>query len=180
MKSIIDLNKLRNYPQGTFGRAWVDTVEFHNLQPINSGLRRSQLHDGLHVLLDYGIDFIDEARVQVFLLGTENKYKPVNAMLLSLFVLKVLQQLKISGLNQPKSYQIIFRALKQAYQRGQNSTLNPDTWEVRKVTPLTLSSSQKILPSIVISNAFSWMLSPFLFTTWESLPKNKGNGVIEV
>ena len=143
MKSIIDLNKLRNYPQGTFGRAWVKTLELHNLQPINSGLRRSQLHDGLHVLLGYGVDFIDEARVQVFLLGTENKYKPINAVLLSLFVLKVLQQLKIAGLNHSKSYQIIFRALKQAYQRGQNSTLNPDTWEPEKLLHLPLAQVRK-------------------------------------
>ena len=145
MKSIIDLNKLRNYPQGTFGRAWVDTLESHNLQPINSGLRRSQLHDGLHVLLGYGVDFIDEARVQVFLLGTENKYKPINAVLLSLLVLKVLQQLKTAELNHLKSYQIIFRALKQAYQRGQNSTLNPDTWEPEKLLHLPLAQVRKYI-----------------------------------
>jgi hypothetical protein len=67
--------------------------------------------------------------VQAFLVGVENKTKPVNMALLTLSTLKVLKQLKEAGLDNHKSYQIIFRSLKQAYERGKNSTFNPDTWQ---------------------------------------------------
>ena len=126
---IINFDSLRHYPPETLGKIWIDTFDNYNLKPFSFGSRRLQLHDGIHVLLGYGVDIIDEARVQAFLLGVENKTKPLNATLLGLSTLKILKKLKEKGLNNPKSYQIIFQSLKQAYERGQNSTFNPDTWQ---------------------------------------------------
>ena len=126
---ILDLDSLRYYPQGTLGRVWIETFDNYHLKPFSVGPRRLQIHDGIHVLLGYGVDIIDEARVQAFLVGVENRTKRVNMALLTLSTLKVLKQLKEKGLNNPKSYQIIFKSLQQAYERGKNSTFNPDTWQ---------------------------------------------------
>ncbi|PSF33923.1 hypothetical protein C7H19_19580 [Aphanothece hegewaldii CCALA 016] len=126
---IADIDRLRCYPPFSFGRVWAETLSSHSLQPFTVGSRRVQLHDGLHALLGYGVDLIDEARVQAFLLGTENRTKPINAILLGALVLKVLKQLKKAQVNTPQSHQTIFKALQQAYERGKNSTLNPDTWQ---------------------------------------------------
>jgi ubiquinone biosynthesis protein Coq4 len=126
---IADIACLRRYPSGSFGKVWADALDSHSLQPFTVGPRRLQLHDGLHALLGYGVDLIDEARVQAFLLGTENRAKPINVILLGALILKVLKQLKEAKVNNVQSRQTIFQALQQAYERGRKSTLNPDTWQ---------------------------------------------------
>lgn len=126
---VVDIAHLRHYPPGSFGRVWADMLDAHSLEPFTVGPRRVQLHDGLHALLGYGVDSIDEARVQAFLLGTKNRTKPVNAVLLAALVLRVMKQLRQGKLNNSQSRQIIFKALRQAYERGQKSNLNPDTWQ---------------------------------------------------
>jgi ubiquinone biosynthesis protein COQ4 len=126
---LADITSLRHYPQGSFGKVWADTLDDHSLKPFTVGPRRVQLHDGLHALLGYGVDLIDEARVQAFLLGTENRAKPINAILLGALVLKVLKQLRKAKGNHPQSRHTLLKALQQAYERGRNSTLNPDTWQ---------------------------------------------------
>lgn len=128
-KPIADIDRLLCYPQGSFGRVWAETLSSHSLQPFTVGPRRVQLHDGLHAILGYGVDLIDEARVQAFLLGTENRTQPLNAVLLEALLLRIFKQLKKAQVNTPQSRQIIFKALQQAYERGKNSTLNPDTWQ---------------------------------------------------
>ena len=143
LEPILDLDSLRNYPQGTLGRIWVDTFDSYNLQPFSFGPRRLQLHDGIHVLLGYGVDVIDEARVQAFLTGVDNRTKSVNAILLGLSTLRVIKKLKQARIDNPKSYQIIFRSLRQAYQRGQNSTFNPDSWQPEKMLHLPIEQVRK-------------------------------------
>ncbi len=135
---VADINILRSYPLGSFGRAWADALEQNSLQPFTFGPRRLQLHDGVHVLLGYGVDSIDEARVQAFLLGTQNRLKPFNWFVLNLLVAKVFQQLNAAQLNTPASRQILFKALWQAYQRGYQSTFNPDRWQPETLWHLPL------------------------------------------
>lgn len=136
--STIDLEQLRYYPPGSFGRAWADVLDQHGLEPFTVGPRRLQLHDGVHALLGYGVDFIDEARVQAFLLGTENRTKPLNIAVLALLYRKIEKQLQKAQLDHQKSRRIILKALWQAYQRGRNSKFNPDTWEPEKLWHLPL------------------------------------------
>ncbi|MEH2150743.1 Coq4 family protein, partial [Nostoc sp.] len=76
---IVEIEKLRFLPTGTFGRTWADFLNENNLKPFTTGSRRKQLHDGVHVLTGYGTDFIGEAEVQAFLLGT--KFSITNLML---------------------------------------------------------------------------------------------------
>ncbi|MEO1377212.1 MAG: Coq4 family protein [Cyanobacteria bacterium J06635_10] len=68
---IVELEKLRSLQEGSFGRAWADFLDENNLQPLTTGMRRKQLHDGIHVLTGYGSDSIGEAEVQAFLLGAK-------------------------------------------------------------------------------------------------------------
>lgn len=128
-RPIINIENLRCYPPGSLGRVWVDALDKQSVKPLNFGPRRLQLHDGLHALLGYGVDHIDEAKVQAFLLGTENRAKPLNGLLLSILVLKVLKKLRKTEINIKHSRKMLFEALKNAYHRGKNSTLNPDTWQ---------------------------------------------------
>ncbi len=143
LRPIFDFDSLRNYPPETLGRVWIETFDKYNLQPFSFGSRRLQLHDGIHILLGYGVDIIDEARVQAFLVGVENRTKPVNAVLLGLSTMKVLKKLKEARINNYKSYKIIFQSLKRAYERGKNSTFNPDTWEPEKMLHLSVPQVRK-------------------------------------
>lgn len=68
---IVDIEKLRSFPQGSFGKAWADFLLGNNLQPLTTGLRRKQLHDGVHVLTGYDSSPIGEAELQAFLLGAK-------------------------------------------------------------------------------------------------------------
>jgi ubiquinone biosynthesis protein COQ4 len=76
---IVEIEKLRFLPTGTFGKAWANFLKEHNLQPFTIGSHRQQLHDGIHVLTGYGADFMGKAEVQAFLLGT--KFSITNLML---------------------------------------------------------------------------------------------------
>ncbi len=66
MPPIVEIEKLRSLPSGTFGRTWADFLDAHHLPPMTTGPRRKQLHDGVHVLTSYGTDPIGEAKVQAF------------------------------------------------------------------------------------------------------------------
>lgn len=137
-QSLVDIEQLRTYPPGTFGRATAEALDKHSLKPFTLGLRRVQLHDGLHALLGYGVDPIDEARVQAFLLGTQNRLKLVNMVLLTLLLGKVIRQLNNTKVNTFQSRQDIIKAMQSAYSRGCHSTLNPDTWQPEQLWHLPL------------------------------------------
>jgi len=130
---IIHLEKLRLLPAGTFGKTWVDFLDSHNLKPFNTGARRKQLHDGIHVLTGYGTDPIGEAEVQAFLLGA--KFGLFN-VLLGLGLLKVIHK----NLNSQQEF--TWQRLWQAYQRGRHSNFDPDTWQPELVWHLPLTDVQ--------------------------------------
>lgn len=79
----IDLEDLRAQPQGSFGRAYADFLDAHELSPFvlteavsqevrdrNAyGIRYSTTHDMFHVLLGFGPDWVGEMGVLAFTCG---------------------------------------------------------------------------------------------------------------
>lgn len=132
---IVCLDELRQLSPGSFGRAWVDSLDRHNLTPFTSGPRRKQLHDGVHLLTGYGTDLMGEAEVQAFLLGA--KFRLVNLML-GLGLVRIIHgQLNRQGsLNLQRDE--IWNRLWQAYQRGRSSHFDPDLWQPEELWHLPL------------------------------------------
>jgi ubiquinone biosynthesis protein Coq4 len=130
---IVYVDKLRSLPAGTFGKTWVDFLDTHNLKPFTTGIRRKQLHDGVHVLTGYGADPIGEAEVQAFLLGA--KFRLFN-LLLGLGLLRIIHK----NLNSRQEF--TWERLWQAYQRGRHSNFDPDTWQPELVWHLPLTDVQ--------------------------------------
>lgn len=130
---VVDIQVLRSLPLGTFGRAWADSLDRHNLQPFITGPRRKQLHDGVHVLTGYGTDAIGEAEVQAFLLGAKFRLAHV---VLGLGLLRQVKQQ--SGLSHSgRSHEIKLR-LRAAYQRGRRSQFDADAWQPELMWSLPL------------------------------------------
>jgi ubiquinone biosynthesis protein COQ4 len=136
---IVDIERLRSLPSGTFGRAWADSLEHHNLEPLTTGPRRKQLHDGLHVLTGYGIDPLGEAEVQAFLLAT--KFRLVH-LLLGLGLLRAIHNQMIQQV--PLSPTQVGMRLWNAYCRGRYSQFDPDTWQPELLWELPLVEVQKM------------------------------------
>jgi ubiquinone biosynthesis protein COQ4 len=134
---IVNLDELRSLPLGTFGRAWADSLDQHNLQPFTTGFRRKQLHDGVHVLTGYGTDPIGETEVQAFLLGA--KFHPIH-ILLGLGLLRPL----LKQLQPHLSTDLVQSRLWQAYQRGHRSQLDVDTWQPELMWNLPLSQVKSL------------------------------------
>ncbi|MDJ1177614.1 hypothetical protein PJF56_01935 [Roseofilum sp. BLCC_M91] len=53
---VVEMDYLRSLPPDRFGYAWAKHLDDHNLKPFLEGLRRQQLHDGVHVLTGYNTD----------------------------------------------------------------------------------------------------------------------------
>lgn len=136
--TIVDIEKLRLLPSGTFGRAWADFLDAHNLSPFTTGSRRKQLHDGVHILTGYGSDRIGEAQVQAFLLGA--KFTPFNAFLGLLLLLGIYKQQRQANIAPHFSWNILW----QAYQRGCNVRFDPDTWQPELLWELPLAEVQAL------------------------------------
>lgn len=132
---IADLDTLRQLPSGTFGRAWADFIDENQLSPFSKGIRRQQLHDGIHVLTSYGSDLVGEAQVQAFLLGA--KFRLLNAIIAAGFWrrLQRARSLGECGLSRTE----IRDRLWQAYQRGRTSKLDPDAWRPEELWELPLA-----------------------------------------
>lgn len=133
---IVDIEPLRSLPPGTFGRAWADHLDEHGLQSFTQGMRRQQLHDGIHVLTGYGTDPLGEAEVQAFLLGTQFRVAHI-----------VLMKGLLRGVNrQRRARQLTLSAaevrsrLHTAYRRGRQSRLNPETWQPEHLWMRSLAS----------------------------------------
>ncbi len=116
---IVDLAALRTYPAGTLGYCWAEFLDRNQLQPLTSGTRRKQLHDGVHVLAGYGTDTLGEAEVQAFLLGATFS---LPNLLIGLGLLRAIQQ--STGLSET-----VKSRLWAAYQRGQSAQFDPDSWQ---------------------------------------------------
>ena len=134
-EQIVDINKLRLLPKGTFGRAWADFLDQNNLQPLTSGSRRKQLHDGVHVLTGYGSDTIGEAEVQAFLLGA--KFTIFN-LAIALGLLPIIYK------RLPVQTRFIKDRIWQAYQRGLKCQFDPDSWEPELLWSKTLTDVQAL------------------------------------
>ncbi len=132
---IVEIEKLRSFPTGTFGRSWANFLDEYNLTPFTTGSRRKQLHDGVHVLTGYGTDPIGEAEVQAFLLGT--KFTITNFML-GLGLLRVIHK------NLNSQPQFSSDRLWKAYQRGLHSKFDPDTWQPEILWHLPLTDVQAL------------------------------------
>ncbi|BAZ33121.1 hypothetical protein NIES4074_56310 [Cylindrospermum sp. NIES-4074] len=135
VSQIVNIQKLRSLPPGTFGRIWADTLDANNLQPFTTGSRRKQLHDGVHVLTGYGTDPIGEAEIQAFLLGA--KFTPTNLML-GLGLLRMIYR------NLNCREQFTWERLWRAYQRGFYSYFDPDTWQPELLWHLPLAEVQTL------------------------------------
>lgn len=127
---IVEIEKLRSCGEGTLGRVWADFLDENNLQPLTTGMRRKQLHDGIHALTGYGSDFIGEAEVQAFLLGA--KFGLLN-LLIGIGLLPAIYKRLPDKAKEAKE------RMWKAYQRGQNSDFNPDTWEPELLWDLSLN-----------------------------------------
>ncbi len=135
---IVKMDYLRSLPSGTLGHAWAEHLDANGLDPFVRGPRRQQLHDGIHVLTGYGTDPVGEAEVQAFLLGT--KFRLAN-MLIGLGLLRGIQrqrQHQILSL----SHEAVRSRLQAAYQRGQLSRFDPDTWQPEELWARSLVEVQ--------------------------------------
>ncbi|BAY82100.1 hypothetical protein NIES267_15780 [Calothrix parasitica NIES-267] len=127
---IVKVEELRFCKQGSFGKAWADFLDDNNLQPLTTGFRRKQLHDGIHVLTGYGSDPIGEAELQAFLLGA--KFGLLN-LVIGLGLLRMIRK------RLPNQSASARKRIWKAYQRGQSCNLNPDTWEPELLWDLPLN-----------------------------------------
>ncbi|NJO43919.1 MAG: hypothetical protein HC865_25995 [Cyanobacteria bacterium RU_5_0] len=135
---IVNLERLRSLPSGTFGRAWADSLDRNNLTPL-AGLRRKQLHDGIHVLTGYGTDPLGEAEVQAFLLGAKFR---LTHIVLGLGLWRPIRR-QLAHQADLTSEQARTR-LWQAYQRGYQSGFDVDTWQPELLWALPLEQVQAL------------------------------------
>ncbi|MEL6384035.1 MAG: hypothetical protein AAFQ89_16595 [Cyanobacteria bacterium J06626_18] len=122
---LVKIDYLRSLPLGTFGRAWADHLDTHDLEPFNEGLRRQQLHDGIHVLTGYGTDPLGEAEVQAFLLGTKFHFANVLVMMGLLGAINRQRQWQQVSVSRAE----VRSRLKAACDRGQRAQFDPDSWQ---------------------------------------------------
>lgn len=137
---IVNAAYLRQLPLGTFGRTWIDTLDGAGLAPLDRGPRRQQLHDGIHVLTGYGTDPLGEAQVQAFLMGA--KFRLIHGIVLSPMVIAVTLSKSVArhvGQSDQFTVRTMLHDLKQAYQRGRRSQLDPDRWQPENLWHLPLA-----------------------------------------
>ncbi|MEL6458099.1 MAG: Coq4 family protein [Cyanobacteria bacterium J06621_15] len=127
---IVDIEKLRSFPEGSFGKNWANFLDDNDLQPLTTGFRRKQLHDGVHVLTGYGSDPIGEAELQAFLLGA--KFGLLN-LIIGVGLLRAIRK------RLPNQSKAARKRIWKAYQRGQGCSFNPDTWEPELLWDLPLN-----------------------------------------
>ncbi|MBI4780188.1 MAG: hypothetical protein HY785_02575 [Oscillatoriophycideae cyanobacterium NC_groundwater_1537_Pr4_S-0.65um_50_18] len=130
---IVDIERLRSLPSDTLGRVWADSLDRQGLQPFTTGPRRKQLHDGVHILTGYGTDAIGEIEVQAFLLGTKFHFAHV------MLGLGLLRQVRQQSQRSSLSLESIKVRLRQAYQRGQQTQFDVDTWQPELMWSLPLN-----------------------------------------
>jgi ubiquinone biosynthesis protein COQ4 len=134
---VFELVHLQTLSPGTLGRELADHFAHHQFQPLTSGPRRKQLHDLVHVITDYGVDPIGELEVQAFMLGS--KFFPMHVLLgIALFDLTDRQRQTLQ-----LDRRTIFRRVWQAYQRGQQSGFDIDTWQPERQWYLPLIQVQQ-------------------------------------
>jgi ubiquinone biosynthesis protein COQ4 len=136
---IIEIEKMRSLPEGTFGRTCANFLDQHHLQPFTTGPRRKQLHDAVHVLTGYDTDPVAEIEVQAFLLGAKFRIAHV---IIGLGLLGILVKQQI--LNAENSLNLSWETWYRAYQRGQKSRFDVDTWKPELLWELPLTEVQSL------------------------------------
>jgi ubiquinone biosynthesis protein COQ4 len=126
---IVHLSELRSLPIETFGHNWVVFLEVYHLKPFTKGIRRKQLHDGLHVLTGYGVDRMGEAELQAFLCGAS--FHSIFSVLHIILMLGLIHSIPLSEQNAKR--------LQSAFRRGRQSTFKSATWQPEKLWHLSLS-----------------------------------------
>jgi ubiquinone biosynthesis protein Coq4 len=127
---IVEIEKLRSFPKGSFGKAWADFLYDNDLQPLTTGFRRKQLHDGVHVLTGYDSSLVGEVELQAFLLGA--KFGLFN-LFIGIGLLRAIRK------RLPNQTLAVRQRIWKAYQRGKSSNFNPDTWEPELLWGLPLN-----------------------------------------
>lgn len=128
---IVNLEQIESLPTGTLGRGLSDFLKQNHLKPFTTGHRRKQLHDAVHVLTGYGTDLVGEAEVQAFLLGSGG-FNPLNAALKRRASKMILKKSIMPAPELENRLQI-------AYERGRNSSFNPDEWPIETQWELPLT-----------------------------------------
>ncbi len=135
---VVDIEQLHRLPINTLGRLLADFLDQQQLTPFQTGPRRKQLHDSIHVLTGYGADPIGEAEVQAFLLGA--KFHLAH-LILGGGLLRVIHR-RVTHL--PLLNAAIRQRLWAAYWRGRDSTFDVDTWQPEAQWHLPLSQVQAL------------------------------------
>ena len=138
MSPIVNPEQLYRLPRGSLGRSLADFLDQQQLELFQTGPRRKQLHDSVHVLTGYGTDPIGEAEVQAFLLGANFHLAHV---LLVGGLLHFIHR-RIAPL--PLFRTDIRQRLWAAYWRGQRSIFDVDTWQPEAQWHLPLSQVQTL------------------------------------
>lgn len=141
---IVHIDNLRSLPPDSLGHVWAQHLDSNGLQPFDSGTRRQQLHDGVHVLTGYGTDPLGEAEVQAFLLGA--KFRVFHLVVLG-GLLQGVHRRRRHGMMLLSRAEVRSR-LMAAYHRGRNSQFDPDTWKPEPLweTPLEEVRRQFAIP----------------------------------
>lgn len=135
---IVEIEKLRSLPNGTFGRALADFLDSRQLAPLTTGPSRKQLHDSVHVLTGYDTDPVSEAEIQAFLLGAKFRLMHI---VIGLGLLRIIHK---QMANAPHSPHLIWKRLWCAYQRGRNSQFDIGTWQPELQWELPLTQVQAL------------------------------------
>lgn len=135
---VVAIESLRLLPSGTLGRSLADFLDQQQLAPFQTGPRRKQLHDSVHVLTGYGADPIGEAEVQAFLLGA--KFHLAH-LVLGGGLLRMIHR-RVAPL--PLFHADVRQRLWAAYWRGQRSIFDVDTWQPEAQWHLPLSQVQTL------------------------------------
>jgi ubiquinone biosynthesis protein COQ4 len=126
---IVNISVLRSLPIETFGNSWVSFLEQNQLKPFTKGIRRKQLHDGLHVLTGYGVDRMGEAELQAFLCGAS--FHSIFSVLHIILMLGLINSIPLSEQN--------LKRLQSAFRRGRQSNFKSVTWQPEELWHLPLS-----------------------------------------
>jgi ubiquinone biosynthesis protein COQ4 len=162
----IDLEKLSQYPQDTFGRQYADHMRENKLKPLNVSseledvakrnvfaLRYVVTHDIFHVLLGFDTSYAGEIGVLAF--AAEQNYS--KSLKISLWFAKLLYHILV-----PRQIKAIFSNLKKGQELGKKAEfLLGFRFEEHWQEPIEEVRSRLGLPPIpLMSKSFS-TVSPF-------------------
>ncbi len=131
-RELTDIHRLRQLPEGSFGKELANFLDRHQLVPLSGILRRKQLHDSVHVLTGYEADPLGEAEVQAFLLGA--KFFLPNLLVGMVLMGAIRRQLPHLNYSQ----QEVRQRLWQAYWRGRRANFDPDRWQPEQLLEMPL------------------------------------------